>query len=56
MDACFKIENSVSNKSDEHPFKMRGENMTHIETFVAAAFAFAVTMLVITVGSVPEFM
>lgn len=37
-------------------FKMRGENMTRIETFVAAAFAFAVTMLVISVGSVPETM
>jgi hypothetical protein len=35
---------------------MRGENMTRIETFVAAAFAFAVTMLVISVGAVPETM
>jgi uncharacterized membrane protein len=39
-----------------HTFKMRGENMTRIETFVAAAFAFAVTMLVISVGTVPETM
>lgn len=40
----------------KHSFKLRGENMTRIETFVAAAFAFAVTMLVISVGSVPETM
>lgn len=39
-----------------HSFKMRGENMTRIETFVAAAFAFAVTMLVISVGTVPATM
>ncbi|MFT4807359.1 MAG: hypothetical protein ACI9LX_000676 [Paraglaciecola sp.] len=41
---------------DTHTFKMRGENMTRIETFVAAAFAFAVTMLVISVGTVPATM
>jgi hypothetical protein len=35
---------------------MRGENMTRIETFVAAAFAFAVTMMMISVGTVPESM
>ncbi|MBU3003828.1 TMEM175 family protein [Paraglaciecola arctica] len=44
------------NKPTASPFKMRGDNMTRIETFVAAAFAFAVTMLVISVGSVPETM
>lgn len=46
----------MSNKPNTHPFKMRGENMTRIETFVAAAFAFAVTMLVISVGAVPDTM
>jgi hypothetical protein len=35
-------------------FTMRGEGMTRIETFVAAAFAFAVTMMVISVGTIPE--
>ena len=35
---------------------MRGENMTRIEAFVAAAFAFAVTMMVISVGSIPHSM
>lgn len=33
---------------------MRGEEMTRIETFVAAAFAFAVTMVVISLGSIPS--
>lgn len=37
-------------------FRMRGESMTRIETFVAAAFAFAVTMMVISVGSLPSTM
>jgi uncharacterized membrane protein len=32
----------------------RGEQMTRIETFVDAAFAFAVTLLVISVGQVPS--
>ena len=41
---------------NSYTFKMRGENMTRIETFVAAAFAFAVTMLVISVGTVPATM
>jgi uncharacterized membrane protein len=39
--------------SETQDFTMRGEGMTRIETFVAAAFAFAVTMLVISVGSIP---
>lgn len=33
---------------------MRGEYMTRIETFVAAAFAFAVTMLVISLDEIPQ--
>ena len=35
-------------------FRMRGETMTRIETFVAAAFAFSITMLVISLGSIPS--
>jgi uncharacterized membrane protein len=34
-------------------FRLRGLEMTRLETFVDAAFAFAVTMLVISVGTVP---
>ena len=46
----------MSTKSVNHSFKMRGESMTRIEAFVAAAFAFAVTMLMISVGDLPESM
>ena len=35
-------------------FRMRGENMTRLEVFSDAAFAFALTMLVVSVGSVPS--
>lgn len=35
-------------------FRLRGVGMTRIETFVDAAFAFAVTMLVISVDSIPS--
>lgn len=34
-------------------FTMRGQSMSRLETLVAAAFAFAVTMLIISVGNVP---
>lgn len=33
---------------------MRGEHMTRIDTFVDAAFAFAFTMLVISIDSIPQ--
>lgn len=33
---------------------LRGENMTRIETFVDAAFAFAFTMLVISIDEIPK--
>ncbi|PCI81380.1 MAG: DUF1211 domain-containing protein [SAR86 cluster bacterium] len=33
---------------------LRGENMTRIETFVDAAFAFAFTMLVISIDEIPD--
>lgn len=33
---------------------MRGDNMTRIETFVDAAFAFAFTMLVISIDQIPR--
>jgi len=38
----------------EQGFIMRGENMTRIETFVDAAFAFAITMLIISVDEIPS--
>jgi Endosomal/lysosomal potassium channel TMEM175 len=35
-------------------FRLRGLEMTRLETFIDAAFAFAVTMLVISTGQVPD--
>jgi uncharacterized membrane protein len=35
-------------------YRMRGESMTRIEVFSDAAFAFAVTMLVISLSSIPQ--
>jgi uncharacterized membrane protein len=35
-------------------YRLRGEAMTRIEVFSDAVFAFAVTMLVISLGSIPE--
>jgi hypothetical protein len=35
-------------------FRMRGENMTRLEVFSDAAFAFAMTMLVVSVGNIPQ--
>src|SRR3981081_1651836 len=35
-------------------FRLRGIEMTRLETFIDAAFAFAVTMLVIAPGQVPD--
>lgn len=35
-------------------FRLRGIEMTRLETFIDAAFAFAVTMLVIATGQVPD--
>lgn len=37
----------------EDGFRLRGESMTRIEVFVDAAFAFAVTMLVISIDQIP---
>lgn len=35
-------------------FRLRGESISRLETFVDAAFAFALSMLVISVGGVPK--
>ncbi|WP_404341251.1 TMEM175 family protein [Pseudoalteromonas mariniglutinosa] len=40
--------------TSQDSWTMRGESMTRIETFFAAACAFAVTMVVISVGSIPH--
>lgn len=38
----------------DHGRTLRGENMTRIETFVDAAFAFSFTMLVISIDEIPR--
>jgi hypothetical protein len=38
----------------EHGFRMRGLEMTRLEVFIDAAFAFAVTMLVISFDAMPR--
>lgn len=35
-------------------FRLRGESMTRLEVFSDAAFAFAMTMLVVSVGAIPH--
>ncbi len=35
-------------------FRLRGREMTRLETFLDAAFAFAMTMLVISIGDIPN--
>jgi uncharacterized membrane protein len=41
-------------RHDEVGFRIRAEQPTRVEGFVDAAFAFAVTLLVVSVGRVPE--
>ena len=38
----------------DHGFRLRGEQVTRLETFVDAAFAFAVTLLVVSFQSMPD--
>ena len=47
-------ETTLSTLNREAYFRIRGESSTRLETFVDAAFAFAVTMLVISVDDVPR--
>ncbi len=49
--AC--TEESLNNLPQNHGFRLRGTEMTRLETFTDAAFAFAITMLVISVGKIP---
>lgn len=47
-------EGRLANLNRHGHFRLRGESMSRLETFVDAAFAFAVTMLVISVDDVPQ--
>jgi uncharacterized membrane protein len=46
------MEQATARRSDG--FRERGQQVTRLETFVDAAFAFAVTLLLISVGDVPD--
>tara|TARA_R110002167_G_scaffold8206_1_gene38041 strand:+ start:3554 stop:4309 length:756 start_codon:yes stop_codon:yes gene_type:complete len=48
-----KQRQDIMTEGKRYSFTMRGENMTRIETFVAASFAFAITMMVISLGTIP---
>jgi uncharacterized membrane protein len=52
------IASALPKNLDELPrlrgFRLRGIEMTRLETFIDAAFAFAITMLVIANGQLPE--
>jgi transmembrane protein TMEM174 (potassium channel) len=53
-----EIEAGLPGNLDELPrlngFRLRGLEMTRLETFIDAAFAFAITMLVITAQQIPD--
>ena len=44
----------ISKLRERNGYRLRGEEMTRVEVFSDAAFAFAVTMLVISLSSIPE--
>jgi hypothetical protein len=58
MEKEEEIASSLPKDLDSLPrlkgFRLRGIEMTRLETFIDAAFAFAVTMLVISNGQVPD--
>lgn len=46
--------NQINKSKEKTEFHFRGTEMTRLETFLDAAFAFATTMLVISVGNIPK--
>lgn len=54
MDQTPWNEAALANLRQQGVFRLRGEASTRLEIFVDAAFAFAVTMLVISVDDVPR--
>jgi hypothetical protein len=51
----YKIDSStVKTLPKENNFRLRGLETTRLDTFIDAAFAFATTMLVISVGNIPN--
>jgi uncharacterized membrane protein len=47
-------EKALSSLTTNDGYRLRGESMTRIEVFSDAAFAFAVTMLVISLSTIPQ--
>ena len=47
-------ESTLEELPEAHGFRLRGAEMTRLETFIDAAFAFAMTMVVISVNEVPR--
>ena len=47
-------EKEIANLPVQNDFHLRGLDTTRLETFTDAAFAFAITMLVISVGDIPR--
>lgn len=47
-------QDKLNNLPQKDGFRLRGTDMTRLETFTDAAFAFATTMLVISVGTIPK--
>ena len=47
-------EKTISQLPEKDGFRLRGLNMTRLETYLDAAFAFATTLLIISIGSIPK--
>ena len=47
-------ENALNQIPQKNGFRLRGLNMTRLETYLDAAFAFATTLLIISIGSIPK--
>src|SRR5260370_19161362 len=57
-DSWVEIGSALPEKLDSLPrlkgFRLRGMDMTRLETFIDAAFAFAISMLVIAAQQIPD--
>ncbi len=49
-----KTDNELKETPTKSSFRIRGIDTTRLQTFMDAAFAFAMTMLVISIGEIPK--